>query len=237
MIKIKMIGKIFTIFIVFTFFTTLAATTSIEKILNQIADKDKETVDLELQFTQEIEFSVFKETRTIEGKVVFKRPNKIFYQLFSPSQKNTIADVPQQTVVSDGKRLWIYNHQTNQVFIDLWKNWKGIAYFIPGIFNPKGKISELKKIYNFRLVGEENGSYLLLLEPKQRVRSALNLPREFKFYLWVSKEDFVPVRSKFVTEGVICTTSIDSYKTNLGPEDELFKFKAPPDAEVLRLFK
>ncbi|MDI6641979.1 MAG: hypothetical protein QME68_06695 [Elusimicrobiota bacterium] len=124
------------------------------------------------------------------------------------------------------------------MFVDLWKNWKGISYFVPGVFNPKGKITDLKKIYNFSLETEENGCYLLLLVPKQKVKVALNIPEEeFKFYLWISKESFAPVRSKFVTETVICTTLIKSYKTNLNPPNELFKFKIPPDAEVLRLFK
>ncbi len=224
-INLKQRHKIF-LFIFFLFFTGISSGSKLSEILDSLDEKEKIIDDLQFNFTQVVSFEVVKETHTVSGKLIFKKPNKIYYQ------------IPKQLIISDGEKMWIHNLETNQVFVDLWKNWKGISYFIPGLFNPKGKITDLKKVYKFSLYKEDQENYVLLLIPKEKVKASLDIPSEkFEFYLWISKKDLYPVKSRFISENVICETEINNYEINIGPEDTIFEYKIPEGAEVLRLFK
>jgi len=217
--------KIF-VFAFLLLFGQVSFCSKLDEILDTLDEKEKTINDLQFNFTQTVTFELVKETHSVTGKLVFKKPNKIYYQ------------IPNQLVVSDGKKMWIHNLETNQVFVDLWKNWKGISYFIPGLFNPKGKITDLKKFYKFSLYKEEEDNYVLLLIPKEKVKASLDIPTEkFEFYLWISKKEFYPVKSRFISENIICDTEINNYEINISPKDEIFEYKIPESAEVLRLFK
>jgi len=217
--------KIF-VFIFLIFFTQISFCSKLSEILDTLDEKEKTINDLQFNFTQTVSFELVKETHSVTGKLVFKKPNKIYYQ------------IPNQLIVSDGKKMWVHNLETNQVFVDLWKNWKGLSYFIPGLFNPKGKITDLKKVYKFSLYKEDEENYVLLLIPKEKVKASLDIPSEkFEFYLWISKKDLYPVKSRFISENMVCDTEINNYETNLSPQDEMFEYKIPENAEVLRLFK
>ncbi|MBU2568065.1 MAG: outer membrane lipoprotein carrier protein LolA [Elusimicrobia bacterium] len=201
----------------------------IKFILSNMAEKEKGIESIQLEFIQIMKFAATADTQTMSGGVIFKRPNRIYYRIYSPAE---------QIVVSDGKKLWLYNLSTNQVFVDLWKNWKGINYFIPGIFNPKGTVSDLKKYFNFELLSEEAGDYVLKLVPKEKVAADLHImPGEFEFRMWVSTATFHPRKSMFLSENITVETDIIKYEVNVSTPDALFDFKPPADAEVLRLFK
>ncbi|MFN3966342.1 MAG: outer-membrane lipoprotein carrier protein LolA [Endomicrobiia bacterium] len=194
---------------------------------SELEEKEKAIYNLQFNFAQTVYFDIVKETHSVSGKLVFKKPNKIYYQ------------IPNQLIISDGKKMWIHNIETNQVFVDFWKNWKGINYFIPGLFNPKGKITDLKKVYKFGLYKEDEENYVLLLIPKEKVKTSLDIPpgEKFEFYLWISKKDLYPIKSRFVSENIVCDTEISNYEINTGVKDEIFEYKIPEGSEVIRLFK
>jgi chaperone LolA len=200
---------------------------TLEEILSGIEQSEKAAGDVHLEFIQKIEFVTLKETHTITGELYFKKPGRIHYTIKSPAE---------QYFISNGKKLWIYVPANNQVLVDFWKNWKGISYFIPGMFNPKGKVTDLKKFYDFALKAEEGDSYILFLKPKQKVSAGFNLPETFDFYLWVSKKDYHPLRSRFESGDINSDTEILIYETNLKTPDEKFEFKVPRGVEVLKLF-
>jgi len=197
-------------------------------VIKGLEDSEKATQDIRLEFIQTINYTALKESHTITGELFFKKPGKLNYALKTPAK---------QYFISDGKKLWIYTPANNQVLIDYWKNWKGISYFIPGMFNPKGKVTDLKKYYDFKLKSEDETSYELYLKPKKKVALGFNLPEKFDFYLRLSKKDFSPIKSILESEDITSTTEITVYEKNLKIPDEKFIFKIPQGAEALNLFK
>ncbi|OGS21390.1 MAG: hypothetical protein A2252_05405 [Elusimicrobia bacterium RIFOXYA2_FULL_39_19] len=208
---------------------------TVDSILEQMTQKEKNTETIELEFIQSVYFLVIKETNAMSGKIIFKRPGKINFQVFASTAVNEV----KQTIVSNGDMLWIFNVQANQVYVDKWKNWKGIGYFMPGMYNPKGKTSDLKKYFNFTLIEETAESYKLLLKLKKNIDMGPQLPIKgaFDFNLWISKKDLNLIKSELINENVTVVTGIKSYKINEKYADDVFNFKIPQDAEVLRLFK
>jgi len=218
-------------FLYVIFLCSIANAIEIDEVLENIQKKENEISDLKVKIIQKIEFKEINEKHTIRSEVTFKRPDKILLIQQDPENK---------TIVSDGKKLFIYSPLTKQVFVETWKNWKGISYIIPGIFNPNGRIQDLKKNYVFELLEQEEKAYVISLKPKKKVKTKKHLPEEFEFQMWVSKEDFLPVKSKFISrvgldETVVCITELKDWQVNLEPSDELFRFKIPADVEVLRI--
>ncbi|MEW6040347.1 MAG: outer-membrane lipoprotein carrier protein LolA [Elusimicrobiota bacterium] len=208
---------------------TLCMATELDDIIKNLQKSEKTIEDIHIELTQKINFVTLKETHTITAELFFKKPGKLHYTIKGPSE---------QHFISDGKKLWIYTPQNKQVLVDFWKNWKGISYFIPGMFNPKGRVTDLKKIYDFTLKAEDENAYLLLLKPRQKVTAGLGIPPEsFEFYLWLSKKDYHPVKSRFESKDITGETEILIYETNLKIPDEKFTFKVPEGVEVLNLFR
>ncbi|OGS27548.1 MAG: hypothetical protein A2297_03325 [Elusimicrobia bacterium RIFOXYB2_FULL_48_7] len=207
----------------------------LDEILARIAENETKIKSIELEFSQEMSFSIINETNTFIGQLKYKHPDKLYYQTFTSPAKDKI----KQVIVSNGEKLWAYNVEANQVLVDQWKNWKGIGYFLPGLYNPKGKVTDLNKTYKFVLDSEDEKNYILLLTPKKKIKSMFDaqLGSSFKFYLWISKTDYYPVKSKFIAENITATTEILSYKPGAEIPDETFNFKIPEGAEVLRMFK
>ena len=208
---------------------------SLDAVLSGMSKNESSLKTIQIEFTQEMNLKIVNEKNVFSGQIVYKKPDKIYYQTFT----STANDSAKQIIVSNGDKLWFYNIEGNQVFVDRWKNWKGIGFFTPGLFNPKGKMSDFKKLYNFSLDSEDEKNYVLLLTPKKKIKTGLEqqLGDTFKFYIWVSKTDYFPVKSSFEAENITATTVIRSYKINLEVPESKFDFKIPAGADVLRLFK
>ncbi|MBU0952489.1 MAG: outer-membrane lipoprotein carrier protein LolA [Elusimicrobia bacterium] len=207
----------------------------LDTITAKMAENEANLKSIQIEFSQEMDLKIVNEKNVFSGQLFFKSPDKIYYQTFT----STANDRAKQIIVSNGDKLWFYNIEGNQVFVDKWKNWKGIGYFLPGLYNPKGKITDLKKQYGFTLDSEDEKNYVLLLMPKKKLKTALEpqLGGNFRFYLWISKTDYFPVKSRFEAENITATTEITSYKINPEVSNYKFDFKIPAGAEVLRLFK
>jgi outer membrane lipoprotein-sorting protein len=229
MVGRAMLSALYIFFISLVFSTAaFGGEVTVEDILDKMQAAESRTKDLKFKFTQEIEFKVVGEKHRIEGELTFKYPNKIVHKQIKPRE---------QLIVSNGKKLWIYNPVTRQVYVDKWKNWKGITYFLPGIFHKKGKISNLKKVFTIEICQDatEKKNYVLHFLTKKKKKAAKYLPGKFEFYLWVNKVDMYPRKSKFMAEDFICITEIEDWEINLNPPEDMFHFKVPEGVEVFKL--
>lgn len=218
--------RILFVSLIFAAGTVFSDEITVEDILDKMQAAESQIKDLKFKFTQEIEFKVVGEKHRIEGELIFKHPGRIVYKQIKPRE---------QLIVSNGKKLWIYNPVTRQVYVDKWKNWKGITYFLPGIFHKKGKISNLKKVFTIEIHATEDQNYVLHFLTKKKKKAVKYLPANFEFYLWVNKVDMYPRKSKFMAEDFICITEIKDWEINLNPPEDMFHFKVPEGVEVFKL--
>ena len=201
-------------------------TRTVEQLLSGMQAYEQTIEDVRLEFTQEIEFTSVKEKYVTESIVVFRKPDKLWFEQLSPQVMK---------IVSNGKKVYVYNPVTNQVFTDLWKNWKGIDYFLPGFFSSKNQVPYLQKYFDITMLDMEGGSYVMRIVPKKQFEKSKYFPGKFEMYMWVDGKELYPVKGKYVSESVTCVTEVKSWQINRKPDSSMFEFKAPKDAEYLKL--
>lgn len=201
---------------------------TVSDILKKMRENESKISDLQLQISQQVEFTNVKEKYESESKLIYKKPRKIYYEQYRPQKIQ---------VVSNGNKLFLYNEVNKQVFVDNWKSWKGIDYFIPGFFDQKGNISYLEKYCEIELKNKESNLYVLYIKPKKKIAKSKYFSDKFEFYLWIDDKEFYPRKSKFMSDNVVSTTEIKSWGININPEEAIFEFKIPENVEVLRLPK
>lgn len=218
--------RTFAICVVLLFSITLVSTeelTTLTGLLEKISEKDKQIADLKFSFTEEIKIALTGEKYKIFGSVVYKKPNKLRFETLPVEESN----FPQQTIVSDGKKVWIYTPKQKQVIVEKWSNLNRYRFVPEEIFHYVDSARNLQKNYQLEFLGLDNDFYLLTLTPKSR--------KEIKISFWVSKDTYLPQRMELIAETVTMKTELKDIEINTNPEKTLFQFKVPEEANVLSL--
>lgn len=140
--KIKMSWRISNILL---YFLVIAASgvhsspnsdTTTEKLAFKIESKYKSLKTLKASFERETKSQDFSTLRKFKGEMYLKNPNKFRIELSS------------QTVVSDGKYVWVYSEENKQVT-------KNLVDRTSEFFRPNDYLFNFSKKYNYQLEGEE----------------------------------------------------------------------------------
>jgi|GEM_PF-2433212 len=218
--------RTFITFVVLLFSVTILFTeelTTLTGLLERISEKDAQIADLKFSFSEEIKIALTGEKYEILGSLVYKKPNKLRFETLPLEESN----FPQQTIVSDGKKVWIYTPKQKQVIVEKWSNLSRY-YFVPEeIFRYVDSAINLQKNYQLEFLGLENDFYLLTLTPKSR--------KEIKISFWISKDTYLPQRMELIAETVTVKTELKDIQINTNPEKTLFQFKIPEGVNVLSL--
>ncbi|MDO8734705.1 MAG: outer membrane lipoprotein carrier protein LolA [Elusimicrobiota bacterium] len=199
--------------------TEPAEKTVLETLLVKMDKADLKISDVSFSFKQEILITLTQEKSNITGEAIFKKPDLFKIEHSKPEK---------QIVVSDGKKIFFYQKEFNQVMIEDWKSLSAKGNFPKVIFNFSSTISDLKNSY-FILLSENDETekfYVLLLTLK-------NQPQAIKIKLWISKETYLCEKTEMKSETVISTVILSDIKTNKGMKDSLFRFKIPKGAQII----
>ena len=186
-----------------------------EKLALQVEEKYRSIKDLSMNFTKTLKSEIFEAQKKTKGKMYLKNPDK-----FRIETKDEI-------IVTDGKSLWTYSEQNEQVIksrLDKSRN----------IFKPNQYLSNFRKEYDAKLTGEETiekvKCHVLTLTPKKK---GLFIAR---MKIWVDKKNLLAKRIKYtdINDNQI-TLLFDHVKTNKNIKDTKFIFKAPEGVEELDL--
>ena len=124
-----------------------------DAIVDKLQKNYDATVDFVADFRQETEVKTLNRSLKASGKLSFKRPGKMLWRYDEPKG---------QFVLADGKHLYFYQPEQNQVIKSPLKNaFRGDIplSFLLGLGN-------LKKDFNATLKASEDNQYVLRLEPK-----------------------------------------------------------------------
>lgn len=187
---------------------------SASQVVSRLQAKYKGVSTLEADFTQTMSSSYGSGEQTLSGKLYLQGSK---YRVESPSQ----------TYVTDGKLVWIYNANENQVLVN--NNVSDET-----TFNPNDFIFEFDKHYSATGVKEVTSSgrkqYMLSLKPK----------RENSLYrdvtLWINTNDMLITRLDVVdVNDAKVTVTMRNIQLNPKLNADLFTFRAPSNAEVVDL--
>ncbi len=216
-------GKYFLIWSVlpvFLFFPVKSYGGKADRVAKRLQKIYEKAVDFSADFTQKSYNRTFNRWVTGKGKVFLKNGGKMRWEYYG---KNA------QTIVSDGKVMWVYQPDAKEVVISSLKDSvaRTPVNFLEGMGN-------LRKDFKVKLteLGDYPSSkyYVLELTPREK------MPNLTRMLMVVDKKDFrvVEVRTYdfYNNENII---KFYNQKLNSGLKDSLFQFKVPPGTRVLKM--
>ncbi|MBW2645654.1 MAG: outer membrane lipoprotein chaperone LolA [Deltaproteobacteria bacterium] len=178
--------------------------------------------DCQAGFFQESTLKAMDITDKANGKVYFKKPDMMRWDYEAPER---------QTIVTDGKTLWMYRPDEAQVAVgraaDYFGGGEGLSFL--------SDITILRSQFQIRFLGStsekvRDDQYLLKLTP--------NVPRSnlSYLYLWISKDTFNIVRSKvFNPFGDTTMIAFENVQFNQNLKPSFFVFEVPKGTEVVEM--
>lgn len=189
----------------------------VEQILDRVHQRYAQ-VDFEADFVQEAHLKAMDMVDTASGRVYFRPPKMMRWQYLTPEE---------YLIVTDGKTVWMYKPQDNQVMTGPTEAYFGSDRGVDYFSNPRA----LAKEFTIELAPdgvEPNGRHVLRLVPNSP-RSDLAV-----LYLFISKDDAEIIKA--VTENTFGDRTIlrfGSYKYNQGRAPSFFTFDVPKGVEVI----
>ena len=190
---------------------------SAEQIVDSLQKNYDATADFIADFRQETEVKTLNRKLKASGKLYFKRPGKMLWRYEEPKG---------QFVLADGKNLYFYQPEQNQVIKSPLKN--AFRSDIPLSFLLG--LGNLKKDFNATLKGIEESQYVLLLEPKGELGGfsevLVGVGRKTSDIDWVSVRD---------AAANVTTIRFSGMRKGVGVEESLFRFQVPDGVDVVEL--
>ena len=194
---------------------TLFAETSEQKALDAIQLQYETVSTFEADFTQRSYVKMMNQTQSVKGAVKIKKPGKMKWVYGAPDT---------QTLISDGKTLWLYvpeEEQATKVPVESIYSSNTPALFLAG----KGKLT---RSFNVESVSEENKNILVTLVPKDEDQSLARLA------LYADKKNY-QITGSTVYDKLGNKTEIRFSRIRINREipEEQFQLKTPPGVEIL----
>jgi len=188
-----------------------------DAIVDSLQKNYEATVDFVADFRQETEVKTLNRNLKASGQVSFKRPGKMFWRYEEPKG---------QFVLADGKYLYFYQPEQNQIIKSPLKN--AFRSDIPLSFLLG--IGNLKKDFNAVLKATEENQYILRLEPKGESGGfseiLLGVAKNSSDILWVSVRD---------ATNNLTTIRLSGMRKGVGLKDSLFRLEVPKGVDVVEL--
>ncbi|HKY09740.1 MAG TPA: outer membrane lipoprotein carrier protein LolA, partial [Candidatus Binatia bacterium] len=193
------------------------AANSADAIVDSLQKNYDATTDFVADFRQETEVKNPNRSLKASGKLSFKRPGKMLWSYEEPKG---------QFVLADGKHLFFYQPDQNQVIKSPLKNaFRGDIplSFLLGLGN-------LKKDFNATLKASEETQHVLRLEPKGEAGGyseiLVGVSKSSSDIIWVSVRD---------AANNLTTLRFANMRKGVGLKDSLFQVQIPKGADLVEL--
>jgi len=210
-----------------TAYAPSTATITLELIASRFTETDSKINTLKANFKQSVRMEGSDVVQTVEGDVVFKKPDllRLTHRIPEP-----------QTVVSDGMWLWVYRNSTNQVIqtrLDAWRKSEPLAQGLLDF----GKSADMLSRYATEITtvsapnAEGYRDFTLTLRPKTPSKSDAD---SFTLTLKANTKDFFPGDATLRVGRAEIRSRFDDVRLNPSLPEETFKFTPPADADLFK---
>ena len=192
----------------------LSQTVPPTEVLENVQKRYTSLTDAAAKFSQKVSFKYAKIEQSFTGSVKMKKGNR--YRIESQ----------QQTLVTDGKTVWLYTPASKQVLIDSYKN-------DPSTFSPDRMLLGLPKNFQATLLNEDasaaGATYVLKLAPKTNTEST-KLFKSMK--VWVAEKDWSIRKIEYIDLNETTTMyTLSALQFDSGVSDDAFRFAVPAKIE------
>ena len=184
-------------------------------ILTELQERYDKLSDLAVDFVQEVHSGVFAAVERTSGKMFLASGDKFRVQ------------TDEQTIVSDGKMLWVYSRENKQVTID--KVAKS-----GDIVRPSDYLFTFQESYTSNLLPDTTINKVECIT----IQLVCEEKNEFiqQMTLYVGKEDLLTHRASYVDiNGNNVIIDFSNLKVDKGLSDDVFFFETPKGVEEVRL--
>lgn len=186
---------------------------TISYILKKLERERKKIETGSFDFRQKILIRATLEEKLITGSIKFKVPDKLYAEYIQPYS---------QIIVCNGKKVWFYLPDYNQVSIQSVGRLEELMGVNLGLFFWASRIGELE---NYRKeVVEEGENYKIKLVPETE--------NGVEIILTISKQDWLPVETEVSDSYTVVSTRLENIIKNPEVNNEIFEFKIPLEAQV-----
>jgi len=196
------------------------AATDLKTVLFEMETQEKNLDSVQFRFDQTVNFIGTGIKEKSDGSAVFKKPNKM----------KVIKDHPaQQEVISNGRKMWIYNPQFNQVWVGGAKDWATATNLPKGILPISNYVSDLKQYFDLSLStgrGKNVDEIVLVATPKDPSLG-------YQLTLVMSTESWVPSETRYHSETADIATQLSEFKPNPVLKESDFNFTPPHGTDII----
>lgn len=201
---------------------------TIEMITKRFAETDAKISTLKASFHQSVRMEGSDVVQTVEGDVVFRKPDllRLTHRIPEP-----------QTVVSDGTWLWVYRKSTNQVIqsrLDAWRKSEPLAQGLLDF----GKSADMLTRYATEITtvsapgADGHRVFTLTLKPKGADKKGE--ASDFVLTLKASTKNFFPGDATLRVGRAVIRSVFESVRLNPEIPEAAFKFTPPADADLFK---
>lgn len=210
-----------------TAFAPSTAPLTLQLIAARFAETDAKITTLSASFRQFVRLDGSDTVQTVEGSVLFKKPDLM----------RLIHKIPEpQTVVSDGTWLWVYRNSTNQVIQSRLDAWRKSEPMAQGLLD-FGKSADLLAKYDTVITtvtapgADGHRTFTLTLTPKGAKKGE---ETDFTLTLKASTKDFFPGEASLRVGRASIRSLFEGVRLNPDIPEAAFKFTPPADADLFK---
>ncbi|MBI3549840.1 MAG: outer membrane lipoprotein carrier protein LolA [Elusimicrobia bacterium] len=193
------------------------APTDVASLVEHFKFIDANVRSLKAKYRQSVVVTETGIAQQIEGTVDYSKPSRLHIEHVKPER---------QTVVSDGKQIWVHRLEQNQVIQSNLDDWRK-ADPVAGRFLDLGNYSALMQTYD---VAFDSKTLVVLVRPKES-------GSDLRLKLHLSGPALFPAETELSVGQMRIKTSFEDVRFNVALPDSLFQFTPPEGAEVFRNFK
>ena len=187
---------------------------ALDQIVRKLQARYDATKDFTADFRQTVEAPTLGKPLESSGQVYFKRPGRMRWEFAAPEE---------QTIVADGRTLWVHQPEHRQVLKAPFRAAFQSATPVSFLFG----VGELANDFDPSLVAADQGVYRLKLVPKrEREIGVLVLDVDPQTYDIAAAEITDPL-------GNVTRLVFTNLKRDVGLDDSKFTFRAPPGTDVV----
>jgi outer membrane lipoprotein carrier protein len=193
---------------------------ALDTVLAQMDATYRKLESYRAEFEQESETKTFQRTRRASGRVYFLKPGQMRWDYLEPEARE---------VYLSGESIRIYLPGRNQVIEQTLND------AMPGVAPARLFMGVEELVGSFSISSDCDAdaveeAHCLRLTPKQNKAVSVE-----EVLLWVGKKDYLPLRTESRDVlGNRTTLSFRNGEANVPLKEALFRFRVPPDAEVIR---
>lgn len=196
----------------------------VRDVVKQLQTRYEKTKDLQADFSQKTKIEGFERPVTSSGKMYIKKPGRLRWDYLDPASE-------QIYVNHDDVKVYVPEHK--QVLIG--KLTQMAASQAPlELLQGAAKLEESFEIEPTS--GKQrgiDGIPLITLIPKSKERESVQNLQKIIVEVF-PKTYFIRTLSLYEISGNVAVFEFSNLKSNLGLDNEVFDFKAPADAEVVK---